>query len=204
MAQLLEKKSCENDLNLATLISVIVFLIPYSTAYLADEAEVYQYIDTHKELAVIEMYRTGVPASITMARAIHESQVGKSDLARNANNHFGIKCKSYWKGMTYYHKDDDYNTRGDLIESCFRAYDTVFDSYVDHSNFLKYTKYYKGLFELDRQDYEAWARGLKKAGYATDPTYADKLIKVIEKYNLDVLDFHPDPTRKIKKQTSNN
>lgn len=93
------------------------------------------YIEKYKELAVVEMYRTGIPASITLAQGLHESNYGTSKLALEANNHFGIKCKSYWTGKTYYYKDDDYNKNGQLTESCFRAYNSDLDSYIDRSNF---------------------------------------------------------------------
>lgn len=149
----------------------------------ADEAA-YSYVDKYKDLAIIEMHRSGIPASITLAQGLHESGMGNSDLAVKANNHFGIKCKSYWQGETYSHKDDDYSKNGKLIKSCFRKYATDIDSYVDHSNFLKHSAHYQELFELDKTDYKAWARGLKKCGYATDPQYAEKLIAKIDKYAL--------------------
>ena len=168
------------------------------------ELRVHNYIESHKEIAVSEMYRSGVPASITMAQAIHESRTGLSELAIEANNHFGIKCKKYWKGQTYYYKDDDRDNAGNLIESCFRAYETVVDSYIDHSNFLTETAHYGLLFDIDIKDYESWAKGLKRAGYATDPLYAEKLIGIIEKYDLALLDYHPDPLQKFKNPTSNN
>ena len=157
------------------------------------KAEALNYIDTYKQLAVVEMYRSGVPASITMAQALHESNYGQSSLATKANNHFGIKCKKYWTGGTYFHKDDDLNSRGELIESCFRSYNSALDSYVDHSNFLKNSANYVQLFFLDKTDYKAWAHGLQKAGYATDKAYAVKLIKKIEDYNLAELDKLPNP-----------
>lgn len=150
-------------------------------------------------MAVIEMYRTKIPASITMAQALHESNKGTSTLATSANNHFGIKCKKYWKGGTYYHKDDDLDKRGKLIESCFRSYDSVLDSYVDHSNFLKYGNNYQGLFTLSQQDYVGWAHGLKRAGYATDPLYAEKLIRIINEYGLERLDKADNPYKLIRK-----
>jgi len=151
------------------------------------------YIDTYKELAIVEMHRSGVPASITIAQGLHESNYGQSNLATKANNHFGIKCKSYWTGGTYFHKDDDLNSKGELIESCFRSYSSALDSYVDHSNFLKNSSNYVQLFFLDKNDYKAWAHGLQKAGYATDKAYARKLIKKIEAYNLAELDRMPNP-----------
>lgn len=168
----------------------IMLLLGMSPSY---ETIAYDYIDSHKELAIIEMHRTGVPASITLAQALHESNKGMSDLAVNARNHFGIKCKSYWKGGSYYHKDDDLDKKGNLIESCFRSYDSVIDSYVDHSNFLRMGDNYQGLFILSRTDFVGWAYGLKKAGYATDAQYAYKLIKIVEKYGLAQYDKAPNP-----------
>lgn len=156
------------------------------------------YIDSYKQIAIIEMHRTGVPASITMAQALHESNKGLSVLASSANNHFGIKCKKYWNGQTYYHKDDDLDSKGKLIDSCFRSYETVIDSYVDHSNFLKHGFNYAFLFNLDRKDYHGWAHGLKKAGYATDPHYAQKLINYIETYGLQALDYEDNPMVLVK------
>lgn len=143
------------------------------------------------------MYRTKIPASITMAQALHESNKGTSALATSANNHFGIKCKKYWKGGTYYHEDDDLDERGKLIESCFRSYDAAIDSYVDHSNFLKYGGNYQGLFMLSPKDHIGWAYGLKRAGYATDPLYAEKLIKIIKEYGLERLDHAENPYKRL-------
>lgn len=148
------------------------------------------YIDQYKDLAVVEMHRKGIPASIKLAQAILESQSGTSSFATRSNNHFGIKCKSSWVGDTYYHKDDDVDTEGKLIPSCFRSYERVVDSYVDHSNFLSERSYYARLWTLSRYDYHSWARGLQACGYATDPNYAEKLIKIIEKealYKYDVM-----------------
>ena len=135
------------------------------------------YIETYSGIAVQEMMRTGVPASITLAQGILESGSGLSSLAVNGKNHFGIKCHKGWTGQTMYMDDD---RRGE----CFRVYDSVEESFRDHSDFLRYRDRYKFLFELDRTDYKGWATGLKKAGYATDPKYATKLIKYIEDYNL--------------------
>ena len=124
-----------------------------------------------------EMIRTGIPASITLAQGILESQSGESDLAKTSNNHFGIKCKTEWTGAKTYHDDD-------LKSECFRVYPSVEDSYKDHSEFLKSRPHYAFLFQLDPTDYDGWAKGLKKAGYATSPTYPQKLLKVINDYNL--------------------
>jgi LysM repeat protein len=136
------------------------------------------------------MYRTGIPASIKLAQAIHESSCGKSDLACKANNHFGIKCGNDWTGKSYKKEDDDYE-EGQLVKSCFREFKDVQDSYVAHSDFLTdpaKAKRYGFLFELDVTDYKGWARGLSKAGYATDPQYANKIIDIIERYQLYELD----------------
>ncbi len=142
------------------------------------------YIKKYSPVAIAEMNRTGIPASIKLAQALHESNAGASHLSLESNNHFGIKCKSYWQGSTYYHKDDDYNSDGSLINSCFRAYDTPVDSYVDHSNFIVNSINYGGLVKSCGNDYVAWARGLQRSGYATDPAYAEKLIKIVENYQL--------------------
>lgn len=174
------------------LFSLLSFNVPEEIAM--------DYIDMYKDLAVAEMYRSGIPASIIMAQAMHESQCGKSMLAVNSNNHFGIKCKSYWRGDSYYHKDDDYDKKGNLTNSCFRAYNTIVDSYVDHSNFLKYSSNYASLFQLDRTDYKAWAEGLQNSGYATDPNYAKKLIKKVESYNLNHFDQWEDPVKILKQK----
>ena len=135
------------------------------------------YIDTYKEIAINEMKRTGVPASITLAQGIHETEAGTSELVRKSNNHFGIKCKDYWTGNKVYHDDD---ARGE----CFRSYSRAFDSYMDHSDFLKNSPRYAFLFQLDPSDYEGWAYGLRKAGYATNPKYAMILVKLIKDYHL--------------------
>jgi LysM repeat protein len=144
----------------------------------AQQSEVVKnYIYTYKELAVAEMKRTGVPAAITLAQGIHESGAGQSWLVKQSNNHFGIKCKSNWTGEAVYHDDD-------ARQECFRKYPTANDSYKDHSDFLKNGQRYAFLFQLDPEDYSAWAHGLKKAGYATNPKYPQILIKTIEEYGL--------------------
>lgn len=145
------------------------------------------YIKKYKKIAIEEMERAGIPASIKLAQGILESNSGKSTLARKARNHFGMKCGSQWTGDTYYLEDDDYNERGELIKSCFRVYRKAKDSYVAHSEFLRDPRKryrYGDLFKLNPRDYKAWARGLKAAGYATSPTYAEKLIKLIERHKL--------------------
>jgi len=140
------------------------------------------YIEVYKKIAVDEMKRTGIPASITLAQGILESNSGESALAKKANNHFGIKCKSDWKGETFTQDDDSKN-------ECFRAYPTAKASFIDHSNFLKTRPNYASLFQLDPVDDSAWAYGLKKAGYATAPDYPQKIMKVIDDYELSQYNF---------------
>lgn len=142
------------------------------------------YIERFAPLAIKEMRRVGIPASITLAQAVVESNAGQSKLAQKSNNHFGIKCKSYWTGLTVQYKDDDFDAKGKLIESCFRAYGDIESSFRDHSDFLKGSDKYSELFTLDKSDYKAWAVGLMSSGYATDKTYALKLITVIEDFQL--------------------
>lgn len=151
------------------------------------------YIETYKDVAIAEMHRTGIPASITLAQGLHESQAGRSELARNAKNHFGIKCKSYWQGSTYYYKDDDFDKNKKLVESCFRNYDTVLESYIDHSNFLTFSSNYSILFSYSRTDFANWAWGLQNCGYATDKNYAVKLIKLVEEFKLYEYDLADNP-----------
>jgi LysM repeat protein len=135
------------------------------------------YIETYKEIAIEEMIRTGVPASIKLAQGIHETAAGQSVLVTKSNNHFGIKCKTGWQGASVSHDDD---ARGE----CFRKYDSPFESFKDHSEFLRTRSHYAFLFNLDPTDFEAWAHGLKKAGYATNPKYPQIIIKLIKDYNL--------------------
>ncbi|PZX65567.1 glucosaminidase domain-containing protein [Hydrotalea sandarakina] len=135
------------------------------------------YINEYKDIAIQEMIRTGVPASITLAQGILESSCGQSDLCKKSNNHFGIKCKNDWTGDRVFHDDD-------LKHECFRSYPNAAASFQDHSNFLKNRPYYQSLFQLDPTDYEGWAYGLKKAGYATEKDYAQRLIELIQRYHL--------------------
>ena len=145
---------------------------------------VLRYIDRYKDIAMEEMIRAGVPASIKLGQAILESSAGRSDLARKANNHFGIKCGSNWDGETYAHKDDDYDENGNLIKSCFRKFDNAKRSFYGHSEFLQKARYRFLFTDLNPRDFESWAHGLKSAGYATNPKYASLLINIIRKYEL--------------------
>lgn len=134
------------------------------------------YFNQYKDLAIEQMLKHGIPASITLAQGVFESGAGKSELARKGNNHFGIKCHG-WQGATTYHDDD-------AKQECFRAYNNAYESYEDHSRFLKDNIRYRKLFSLKTTDYKGWARGLKACGYATNPSYAQKLIDIIELYKL--------------------
>ena len=140
-----------------------------------------EYVKKYKDIAIRQMKAHGIPASIILAQACLESADGKSKLAINANNHFGIKCDKYWKGEKVVHTSDDAN-------KYFRKYKQVEDSFKDHSDFLCKRKHYESLFLLDIKDYKGWAHGLKKAGYATNPAYAERLIKIIEEYKLYIYD----------------
>lgn len=158
--------------------SIVVFLSLVTSAGFAQKKElVTNYINTYKDLAVAEMKRTGVPAAITLAQGIHESGAGNSKLVLESNNHFGIKCKSNWTGESVKHDDD-------AKAECFRKYPASEQSYKDHSDFLKNGQRYASLFQLDPTDYKGWAKGLKQAGYATNPKYPEVLIKLIEDYDL--------------------
>ncbi len=160
-----------------------LFIIAAAVLLLVSAADTpqQQYIDRWAATAVREMYRSGVPASITLAQGILESRSGLSALAAEGNNHFGIKCHKDWKGKTM--RIDD-----DRRSECFRVYPSAEDSFRDHSDFLRYWDRYKFLFDFDTKDYESWAYGLKKAGYATDPAYPQKLIQLIEEYDLSRFD----------------
>ena len=151
--------------------------LAFKSSFAQRDPVVIEYIKKYKDLAISEMQRTGIPASIKLAQGIHETSAGTSDLVKRSNNHFGLKCKAEWTGMTVKHTDDAPN-------ECFRKYESPLDSYKDQSNYLKGTPRYASLFEIDPTDYKAWAFGLKKAGYATNPKYSQVLIKLIEDYDL--------------------
>ena len=154
---------------------LLLFLIPLTLT--AQRITPEEYIQTYKDIAIREMKTHKIPASITLAQGLLESGAGNSSLARNAKNHFGIKCHKGWEGDTYYMDDDAKN-------ECFRKYNEVEESFRDHSEFLCARTRYAALFELDITDYEGWAKGLKAAGYATNPKYAQLLIDRIKLYDL--------------------
>jgi hypothetical protein len=158
------------------LLIIAVWMTCQVSAQLTPEI-ITAYINNYKDLAMAEMQRSGVPASITLAQGILETEAGRSNLVMRSNNHFGIKCKSSWTGEKVYHDDD---AKGE----CFRKYQSAEDSYRDHSDYLAQTPRYAHLFKLDPADYKAWSHGIRAAGYATNPKYAYILIKYIETYSL--------------------
>lgn len=159
------------------IISLVLILISFALSAQTRNKQYEAYIKQYRDLAVEEMKKYHIPASITLAQGLLESGAGQSALARKSNNHFGIKCGGDWSGRTVSHNDD---ARGE----CFRAYKHPKQSYEDHSKFLASRSRYASLFKLKITDYKGWARGLKKAGYATNPRYADQLIGIIELYDL--------------------
>ena len=172
---------------------LIFFLVTIPFVSVFSQAKRYKiyddYIDQYKDIAINHMKKYKIPASITLAQGLIESGAGKSKLAQQSNNHFGIKCHKDWTGGKVYHDDD-------LKQECFRKYKKVEDSYDDHALFIAGKQRYASLFTLDITDYRGWARGLQKAGYATDKAYANKLIKVIEDYEL--YDYDSNNTKKVK------
>lgn len=179
--------------------TILLFTISFFTVvsgWTQNNKATLAYVAQYKEIAMKEMKRTGVPASITLAQAIVESNSGESNLAKNHNNHFGIKCKSDWKGAKTYQDDD-------AKQECFRAYENAEQSFKDHSNFLKSRPNYVELFLLDPVDDTAWAFGLKKAGYATATDYPKKLLKIIDDYELAQYNF-PELANEIETDTATN
>ena len=167
---------------------LIAALIPAFTAHAQSHTKKLtraEYIEKYKDIAIEGMVEFGIPASITLAQGALESGNGNSRLAREANNHFGIKCHQGWEGPSIKMDDDKKN-------ECFRKYESAEASYKDHSFFLSQRGRYAFLFELDKTDYKGWARGLKQAGYATNPNYANLLIDIIERYNLQKYDLYED------------
>lgn len=174
-------------------ICFFVLCLVSSALYAQQNPDYNAYINHFDDIAVSEMYRSGIPASITLAQGLLESGAGKSHLAVKSNNHFGIKCHNGWQGGRVYHDDD---AKGE----CFRGYDKPEESYRDHSDFLRYRDRYRFLFDYELTDYKSWAYGLKQAGYATDPRYPAKLIDIIEKYELYKYDTRK-PAVKVTCQT---
>lgn len=179
---------------------IFLFAIMLCSFSIYSQDFVYSYVDNYSHIAIDEMNKTGIPASITIAQGMLESNWGRSDLAANANNHFGIKCGNQWNGDSFDWEDDEYKS-GKLIKSCFRVYDSPEESFIDHSDFLS-KKRYKFLYNYDVTDYKSWAKGLSKAGYATDPKYAKKLIMIIEKYGLFEFDIKYSPVGYVSTKTS--
>lgn len=158
-----------------------IFFFTFCFSYYVFSQDVKSYIKTYKDLAINEMHRYNIPASITLAQGILESGSGTSELSVASNNHFGIKCHVKWKGLKVYYDDDEQN-------ECFRKYNSVEESFRDHSIFLSERGRYSFLFELRKNDYKGWAKGLQKAGYATNKQYAKKIIDIIRRYNLSQYD----------------
>lgn len=178
-----------------SLILLFLLIIPLVAKPQMKWNSTYQnYIDAYKDIAIQEMLRYGIPASITLAQGLLESGAGLSELSQKGNNHFGIKCHG-WNGRTTYHDDDE-------SQECFRAYDSPLQSYEDHSKFLSSSQRYRSLFSLKRSDYKGWAHGLKAAGYATNPIYAQKLIDIIETYQLYQYDTASDYDHFMAKRTA--
>ncbi len=174
---------------------VLIVEQPQNTKPLSATERTLAYIETYSDIAITEMNRYKIPASITIAQGILESGSGIGTLAIKANNHFGIKCHD-WTGERVYHDDDS-------LQECFRKYKDPSGSFEDHSIFLRNRSRYSKLFELDLRDYRGWAYGLKAAGYATDPKYPDKLISIIERYELYKLDGSESPAAAVTIETSN-
>ena len=160
------------------IIIILFFSVGCFFESVAQNMTAQEYIQQYKDLAISEMKRMGVPAAITLAQGLLETENGNSDLLKASNNHFGIKCKSTWTAETVSHDDD-------APGECFRKYKSAEDSYRDHSNFLRGNSRYDFLFKLNPADYKGWAYGLRKAGYATNPRYPEILIKNIEQYDLE-------------------
>lgn len=162
------------------IVSIMVLVSVSLNAQMKWNSKYQAYIDRYKDLAISEMFKYNIPASITLAQGLLESGAGTSELTMKGNNHFGIKCHD-WLGATTYHDDDE-------KQECFRAYRDAYESYEDHSRFLAQQPRYQRLFTLNKTDYKGWAYGLKSCGYATNPNYAQKLIDIIELYKLYLYD----------------
>ena len=164
-----------------TILILLCALVGVSAVVAKERQTREEYVEKYKAIAIAHMERYGIPASVTMAQGILESDSGNSRLSLSSNNHFGIKCKKSWTGDRVYHGDD---AKGE----CFRAYPSVEASYQDHADFLDQSPRYDSLFAYSSDDYRSWARGLKAAGYATAPDYAERLVKIIESMKLYLLD----------------
>ena len=158
------------------LVIIVILLSVPAFAQIRWNSAYQQYVDQYKDIAIEQMQRYHIPASITLAQGLLESGAGRSQLTRRSNNHFGIKCNN-WTGPRTYQDDDQRN-------DCFRVYASAYDSYEDHSKFLSSNQRYRSLFNLKPTDYKGWAKGLKAAGYATNPVYAEKLVEIIQLYKL--------------------
>jgi LysM repeat protein len=167
----------KNQLLRPVFVLFLLMMTFQSPAQMRWNSQYQAYINQYRDLAIEQMQRYHIPASITLAQGLIESRAGLSDLTIRSNNHFGIKCGSDWVGPTSYHDDD-------AQSECFRVYDNAYQSYEDHSRFLSGKKRYSSLFSLDIKDYQGWAYGLKECGYATSPTYSVTLINIIELYKL--------------------
>ncbi len=162
---------------------ILLFLLFQSTLLAQKkQSSALEYIEKYKFLAISEMHKTGIPASITLAQALHESANGTSQLAVKANNHFGVKCTRNWSGKRFHRN-------GNKKNSCFRKYETVEDAYADRSSFLTKNKKYAFLFKYNHQQYKSWAYGLQRSGYARSKSYASHLLRTIKMYNLHQLDY---------------
>jgi flagellum-specific peptidoglycan hydrolase FlgJ len=176
-------------------IAVIIFQFCFSkTIFYQNEKDrqVLQYVNTYSDIAMREMYISGIPASIKMAQAMLESRFGESELSIKANNHFGIKCSKNWEGVRYSVITNEFDIRKKKMiprVDCFRVFESPESCFRAHSEFIKSGKRYQSLFENNQMEYKKWAFGLQKLGYATDPEYGVKLIRIIEKFNLYRLDI---------------
>jgi LysM repeat protein len=170
-------------------LALAYFSVLWTVGATAQDKE--SYIHQYRDIAISEMHRSGIPASIKLAQAILESSYGNSELARKAHNHFGIKCGRSWAGQGYHLKDDDKDSHGQLVNSCFRVFSSPEESFMAHSDFLTdpaKAHRYGALFSLSPNDYKGWAEGLQRGGYATNPSYARLLVKIIEEQHLDDYD----------------
>ena len=175
--------------------NLLIISLVFIPILVFSQDKVSTYISNYQNIAIDEMNRSGIPASITLAQGMFESAYGQSPSAIGYNNHFGIKCKKEWTGPYYYKHDDDRDKNGKLIPSCFRAYGSVDESFQDHTNFLVERERYAELFTYAQTDYYNWAMGLERCGYATNNMYAERLVEIIERYALNQYDnpqvMHP-------------